>query len=199
MSKSISLADLNKRMAQLEGGSSSPSVITSSISQPTVETLPPSPFLIKVIQKKQDKEQKVMEQVETEANKQLLVNNVDVKNIFKVIEFVVEFVEGIVKYVPDIIGIVGGVLTGDLKLGLAVDLISKIYGSVVNVLDHLAIQDIVNHTVHIKYNQTTKEVEAEKKTLIVPNPTLIVKEQVPDNVKGKKRGCFGSRFASKGK
>jgi len=142
--KMSSLKDINQRLSILEGVRSDRLDERSSVQNG-----------FDAIRRK--KEDLVMQKLDDSAKKEMNKRKVDANRLMDVISFVVDFVEEIGKYVPDIITLVGGAFLGEYKLMTAIRLITKLASDVGGLLENLLnsglLKDMVEHTVELKFNQ----------------------------------------------
>jgi hypothetical protein len=137
---------------------------------------------------KKRKEIEVQKKVDEEMERQMRLRKVNRNNVIDVIEFVVDFVEVLANYVPEIVALVGGAFRGEYKLVTAMRLITKIIGDVSGAFGTKDLESTVNKMVELKYNKEGKieSVEAE------------VKKDGGKKLK-KNTGCFHFRFGTNGR
>jgi len=109
-------------------------------------------FLSKIEDSKKHEQEEVISKVHAEAKQSFLVNKKNTGRLLDLIEFTVEFVENVVTYVPDIVQVVGSALKGELKLGLALDLITDLASEVADSVAPVALPDLVEKVVDLKYH-----------------------------------------------
>jgi hypothetical protein len=184
-----SLKELNSRLTQLEKGNNN----NSGESKPSEHDSPTSDFITQLEVAKKDKQTAIMTKVEKAAENQAKFQGVNVSNLLDVVSFVVTFVENVSSYVPEVLELVGGMLTGSHKYGLALQIIAHFVGDVGSVVSSVTMKDLINHTVDLKFNQTknpdgTVTTEMSKKTVSHSEVN-----------KGGKKKCFpfGSKASKK--
>jgi len=146
------LTNLNQRLQNIENKVNSTSVV--SVPNSSVATTNPS-FLQDVENFFTNEKNKVMTEVKTLCDEGLAKLKIDPNDLCSIINYVVEFVEGLTTNVPKIVQIVGGVFTGQYKFSMALELIYNICGSIASSLPPGLLGSMVNNTVALKYNTTS--------------------------------------------
>lgn len=185
---SVSLIQLHTRLSTLERNQKNsyheePHLFPEEKDNPIT-----SSFLNIVETKDKRKKEQIMEKVKIEALNKAHICGVNIKNIMDVITFVIEFVEKVVVYVPDIVLVVGNALKGDIKLDLAINLITSIVGDISDVLPISILNPLINNVVDLKFNQKKL-----KDGSILSEVSQITTTQ-KDIVKSKKKNSFLSAF-----
>jgi len=167
---STNLKELNSRLSALESqqtvntsnvksSSSSGSGSSNSSKSPvktatdTSETTSQHTFVDTIDQMKKSKNDEIVKKVNDTAKKQADIQGVDLKDVLRVVVFVVDFVENIASYVPEVIQLVGGLITGQVKLSIAIQLVTHLIGDISSAVGNLCVEDLVNNTVDLKYHQ----------------------------------------------
>ena len=111
---------------------------------------------------KKKKNEQVMNKVEQVAADKMKLMKVDSSRFLDVVGFVVDFVEVLTDYVPDIVYVVGSAFAGEFKLATAIRLIYKLCTDIVSVVvDKNYIEDVVNHEVELKYHHSNGSTSVE--------------------------------------
>jgi len=161
---SLSIKELDKRMSFLE---SQMNILLEKLSEEK-NARPPSPDFFEKIDNQHKLEQKkeseeILKEVETKAAEVAREKNVSSKSkLPDIIDFVVEFVEQATWYVPRLTEVIVGGFRGDIKLSLALDILTKIFTDVTWSLDKHLLKDLVEHSVTSKFKKLPGGFEIEK-------------------------------------
>jgi len=219
-----SIKDLNQRLSVLEKGSeskiqnltvgmgkgsasttttttvlSTPSTPPTPAAKPVAQSSQPSTkvnFIDDYNKQKEKQDQDVADKVNEVGKKQAEIRGVDLKNVMKVVAFVVDFAEDIGSYVPEVLQLVGGHLTGQVKLAVALQLAAHLIGDVTSALRNIGLKDMINHTVDVKNsNKVNSDGSVTTTTSQTTTDTTDVKK---DMAKKTSRLGFGIRRNKKG-
>ena len=116
-------------------------------------TLYSSPLIDKLEADRKNKQIQIINKVESVAQQEAKKQNINFDKIFDVIDFVVTFVEKIGSYVPEIIELVGGLLLGEHKFVLAVQIITHLIGDITSAVSNIGVKDLIDKTVEMKFNK----------------------------------------------
>ena len=185
---SLNLKNLDNRLSMLEGsltqGSSSPNPTPAQVTSSSSPA--PSSLLNSISTITYQNNQAICDQIMTQAQTMIKIKGVNTTKILEVVEFVVDFVECLATYVPDVTTLVGGALVGQFKLSLAIQLVQDLCSDASNLYTLIFLKDLINHQVKITINQTK---QADGTTVTNANKNVTTDSTLAVS-KGKKKSCI---------